>query len=128
MCLVQMVIYYIQLHMRKEGRKKWQKLLFQNLAHSYIENPTKPEDYALRKIDHEWTDGEAYALLGPSGCGKSTLLNIISGILTPSEGKILFDEKDVTTETTANRNIAQVFQFPVVYDNNDSKRKILNFL
>ncbi|MGB6329346.1 MAG: ABC transporter ATP-binding protein [Halarcobacter sp.] len=92
------------------------KITLSNLAHSYIENPTKPEDYALRKIDHEWTDGEAYALLGPSGCGKSTLLNIISGILTPSEGKILFDEKDVTTETTANRNIAQVFQFPVVYD------------
>ncbi len=92
------------------------KITLSNLAHSYIENPTKPEDYALRKIDHEWTNGEAYALLGPSGCGKSTLLNIISGILTPSEGKILFDEKDVTTETTANRNIAQVFQFPVVYD------------
>lgn len=92
------------------------KITLSNLAHSYMENPTKQEDYALRKINHEWTDGEAYALLGPSGCGKSTLLNIISGILVPSEGKILFDEKDVTNETTADRNIAQVFQFPVVYD------------
>ena len=92
------------------------KITLSNLAHSYMENPSKPEDYALRKINHEWVDGEAYALLGPSGCGKSTLLNIISGILTPSEGKILFNEKDVTNESTANRNIAQVFQFPVVYD------------
>ncbi len=92
------------------------KITLSNLAHSYKENPTKPEDYALRKINHEWVDGEAYALLGPSGCGKSTLLNIISGILTPSEGQILFDEDDVTYEPTANRNIAQVFQFPVIYD------------
>ncbi len=32
-------------------------------------------------------DGGAYALLGPSGCGKTTLLNIISGLITPSEGR-----------------------------------------
>ncbi|PLY07015.1 MAG: ABC transporter ATP-binding protein [Arcobacter sp.] len=92
------------------------KITLSDLAHSYMENPQKPEDYALRKINHEWEDGAAYALLGPSGCGKSTLLNIISGILTPSEGKILFGDNDVTYETTADRNIAQVFQFPVVYD------------
>jgi glycerol transport system ATP-binding protein len=76
----------------------------------------KPEDYALRTLNHEWEDGAAYALLGPSGCGKSTLLNIISGILTPSEGRILFDKDDVTFADIAHRNIAQVFQFPVVYD------------
>ena len=38
----------------------------------------------------------AYALLGPSGCGKTTLLNIISGLVIPSEGRLLFDDKDVT--------------------------------
>lgn len=92
------------------------KITLSNLAHSYKKNPKSLEDYALQKMNHEWVDGEAYALLGPSGCGKSTLLNLISGILTPSEGKILFGEQDVTYETTANRNIAQVFQFPVVYD------------
>ncbi|NQY93229.1 MAG: ABC transporter ATP-binding protein, partial [Campylobacteraceae bacterium] len=92
------------------------KITLSNLAHSYMENPKSDKDYALRKVDHEWVDGEAYALLGPSGCGKSTLLNIISGILTPSEGRILFDEEDVTFADTADRNIAQVFQFPVVYD------------
>lgn len=92
------------------------KITLSKLAHSYKQNPQGPEDYALQEINHEWRDGEAYALLGPSGCGKSTLLNLISGILTPSEGKIFFGEKDVTHETTANRNIAQVFQFPVVYD------------
>lgn len=58
----------------------------------------------------------AYALLGPSGCGKSTLLNIISGLLNPSEGQVLFDGKDVTNLPPDQRNIAQVFQFPVIYD------------
>ena len=45
-------------------------------------------DYALKRIDHVWEDGGAYALLGPSGCGKTTLLNIISGLITPSEGRV----------------------------------------
>ncbi|MEL6316000.1 MAG: ABC transporter ATP-binding protein, partial [Pseudomonadota bacterium] len=55
-------------------------------------------------------------LLGASGCGKSTLLNIISGLVEPSQGRILFDDVDMTQAKTAERNIAQVFQFPVVYD------------
>ncbi len=92
------------------------KITLSNLAHSYIPNPKSKEDYALQEINLEWEDGAAYALLGPSGCGKSTLLNIISGILTPSQGHIFFDDKDVTYESTVDRNIAQVFQFPVVYD------------
>ena len=87
-----------------------------NLAHSYLAKPVKPEDYALRKTDHIWEDGSAYALLGPSGCGKTTLLNIISGLLKPSEGQVLFDGKDVTDMLPQERNIAQVFQFPVIYD------------
>ncbi len=60
--------------------------------------------------------GQAYALLGPSGCGKTTLLNIISGLVIPSHGRLLFDERDVTRLPTEKRNIAQVFQFPVIYD------------
>ena len=63
-----------------------------------------------------WDDGGAYALLGPSGCGKTTLLNIISGLITPTRGRVLFDGRDVTALAPEARNIAQVFQFPVVYD------------
>ena len=65
------------------------KITLSNLRHSYEANPQSPDDYALKKIDLDWQDGGAYALLGPSGCGKSTLLNIISGLLTPSEGAVL---------------------------------------
>ena len=92
------------------------KITLDNLAHSYLPNPTSEDDYALKELNHDWEDGAAYALLGASGCGKSTLLNIISGLLHPSQGRILFDGKDVTNAPTAERNIAQVFQFPVVYD------------
>ncbi|MEQ3711070.1 MAG: ABC transporter ATP-binding protein [Tateyamaria sp.] len=92
------------------------KITLSNLKHSYLPDPKGAEDYALKEIDLDWEDGGAYALLGPSGCGKSTLLNIISGLLTPSEGKILFDDRDVTDLPPDQRNIAQVFQFPVIYD------------
>ncbi len=92
------------------------KITLSNLRHSYHPNPASRDDYALKEIDLDWTDGGAYALLGPSGCGKSTLLNIISGLLVPSEGKILFDGADVTDLPPDQRNIAQVFQFPVIYD------------
>ena len=87
-----------------------------HIRHAYMANPARDEDYALREVHYSWEDGGAYALLGPSGCGKTTLLNIISGLLTPSEGKILFDGNDVTRLQPEERNIAQVFQFPVVYD------------
>ena len=86
------------------------------IAHSYLRKPKEESDYALKHIHNIWEDGGAYALLGPSGCGKTTLLNTISGLLTPSEGKIYFDGQDVTDLPTSERQIAQVFQFPVVYD------------
>ncbi|WP_296641664.1 ABC transporter ATP-binding protein [Roseinatronobacter sp.] len=92
------------------------RITLDNLAHSYLPNPKSEDDFALKELNHDWEDGAAYALLGSSGCGKSTLLNIISGLLHPSQGRILFDGEDVTQATTADRNIAQVFQFPVVYD------------
>ncbi len=92
------------------------QITLKDLAHSYVANPTKDADFALKEMDYVWQDGGAYALLGSSGCGKTTLLNIISGLLRPSKGRVLFGDRDVTDVATAARNIAQVFQFPVVYD------------
>ena len=87
-----------------------------DLAHSYKPNPQQDSDYALMPLKMEFEDGGAYALLGPSGCGKTTMLNIMSGLLVPSHGKVLFDGRDVTRASPQERNIAQVFQFPVIYD------------
>ncbi|MEY2890878.1 MAG: sn-glycerol-3-phosphate import ATP-binding protein UgpC [Pseudomonadota bacterium] len=87
-----------------------------DLAHSYKANPQDDADYALLPLKMSFDDGGAYALLGPSGCGKTTMLNIMSGLLVPSHGSVQFDGQDMTRATPQQRNIAQVFQFPVIYD------------
>ncbi len=88
----------------------------EKLRHSYREPAGDEADWALKRLDLEWKAGSANALLGPSGCGKTTLLNIVSGLLRPTEGVVRFDGRDVTQLAPDARNIAQVFQFPVVYD------------
>ena len=98
------------------GGRLMARITLQSLAHAYRPNPLAPADYAVREATHVWENGGAYALLGPSGCGKTTLLNIISGLVQPTKGHVLFDERDVTHLPTEKRNIAQVFQFPVIYD------------
>ncbi len=86
------------------------RIRLSNVGHSYGEGA-----YALVPADLVFEHGKTYALLGPSGCGKTTMLNIISGLLHPSQGQVYFDDREVTDVPTAQRNIAQVFQFPVVY-------------
>jgi glycerol transport system ATP-binding protein len=86
------------------------------IEHCYTAKPRSEADWALKRLDLVWRDGGAYALLGPSGCGKTTLLNVISGLVQPTKGAVLFDDRDVTNLPTQQRNIAQVFQFPVIYD------------
>jgi len=90
------------------------KIELKGLGHAYNMIDGQP-DYALFPMDMTWEDGGTYALLGPSGCGKSTMLNIVSGLLKPSIGQVFVDGKDVTDLGARKRNIAQVFQFPVVY-------------
>ncbi len=92
------------------------EIRIEKLRHAYMANPQTDDDFALKRLSLTWQDGGAYALLGPSGCGKTTLLNLISGLLTPTEGTISFDDRDVSRATPEQRNIAQVFQFPVIYD------------
>lgn len=92
------------------------KISLKNMRHSYLAAPAEDADWALKTMSVDWSDGGAYALLGPSGCGKTTLLNIISGLLAPTEGAVWFGDTDVTNVPPDRRNIAQVFQFPVVYD------------
>jgi glycerol transport system ATP-binding protein len=95
-----------------------------NISHNYYMQrcDTLPagsdtdSDFVIKDMNLVWEEGSANALLGPSGCGKTTILNIISGLLQPTVGQILYDGKDVTELTPEKRHIAQVFQFPVVYD------------
>ena len=91
------------------------KIELSNISHTYNPNDLNPT-YALNPFSMTWENGKRYAILGPSGCGKTTMLNIVSGLVKPSKGNILFDDNDVTNLITEERNIAQVFQFPVIYN------------
>lgn len=54
--------------------------------------------------------GQFVTLLGPSGCGKSSTLRIVAGLLQPDEGVVEFNGRDVTSVSSAKRNIGMVFQ------------------
>ena len=64
----------------------------------------------LDDVSFEVHDGELVSLLGESGAGKSTIVKLIAGLEYPSEGRILFDSKDVEPLPTHKRQTAIVFQ------------------
>ena len=82
-----------------------------------IDNVTKKFGHttAVSNFSAELEDGHLICLLGPSGCGKSTLLNMLCGITPVTEGKIFFDDKDVTSLPPDQRNIGMVFQNYALY-------------
>ncbi|MCW4048349.1 MAG: ABC transporter ATP-binding protein [Candidatus Bathyarchaeota archaeon] len=55
-------------------------------------------------------DGEFFTFLGPSGCGKTTTMRIVAGLEFPNEGKVFYDDKDVTQLPSFERNTGMVFQ------------------
>jgi len=68
------------------------------------------EEVAIERVDTTIKDEQLTCLLGPSGCGKTTLLRMIAGLETPSEGRIHFDDDDVTGIQVQDRGISMVFQ------------------
>ena len=70
---------------------------------------------AARGVDLRIADGEFVVLVGPSGCGKSTVLRMIAGLETPSEGKVIIGDRDVTELPPQERDIAMVFQSYALY-------------
>ena len=60
-------------------------------------------------------DGEFLVFVGPSGCGKTTTLRMLAGLETPTHGKILIDDVDVTLTPPGQRDIAMVFQSYALY-------------
>ena len=77
----------------------------------------------LKGINLDIYENEFVTLLGPSGCGKTTLLRILGGFLEPNQGRVIFDDKDITDLPAYKRDLNTVFQkyalFPHmnVYDN-----------
>ena len=70
---------------------------------------------AVANLNLSIAEGEFLTLLGGSGCGKSTTLNLIAGLESPSAGRVLFDDEDVTPLSPRERNVAVVFQTYALY-------------
>jgi multiple sugar transport system ATP-binding protein len=70
---------------------------------------------AARGLDLEIGDGKFMVLVGPSGCGKSTALRMIAGLESPTAGRILIGDRDVTALGPQDRDIAMVFQTYALY-------------
>lgn len=70
----------------------------QNVSMKY-QSP-EGEIEAIKNISLDITQGEFVSIVGPSGCGKSTLLNIVAGLIKPSDGKVLVNNKEVTGPTS----------------------------
>ena len=73
------------------------------------------EQHAVKPLNLTIDEGEFVVLLGPSGCGKTTTLRMISGLEAVTDGRILFDDRDVTWLDPSDRDIAFVFQFFALY-------------
>ncbi len=90
-----------------------------------LENVTKVFGtvVAVDHVSFEIEDGEFFTIIGPSGHGKTTVLRVIAGFEVPEEGRVYFDDKDVTFVKPYERGTAMVFQnyalWPhmTVYDN-----------
>src|SRR3954463_11802789 len=72
---------------------------------------------AAQGLDLDISAGEFMVLVGPSGCGKSTALRMIAGLETPTGGRIMIGDRDVTTLPPQERDIAMVFQTYALYPN-----------
>jgi ABC-type sugar transport system ATPase subunit len=70
---------------------------------------------AVDDITTVFPEGTVTCLLGPSGCGKTTLMRMIAGLETPTHGSIKFGEREVTHLPPGKRDVAMVFQYPVMY-------------
>lgn len=71
------------------------KLEFNNVSKSFIRSDSNSITNALDDINFEIHDGEFVSIVGPSGCGKSTILRLIAGLIFPTTGEILLDDKEI---------------------------------
>ena len=102
------------------------KVSLQNLTKKFPNRNKKihSDVVAVDNFNIEIPSGKLVGLLGPSGCGKSTALNMICGLEKPTEGKIFFDEDDVTGLPPEKRGVGMVFQNYALYPHLTVKQNI----
>ena len=103
------------------------KVVLQNLTKRFPNRNKKIHEdvVAVDDFNFEIPDGKLIGLLGPSGCGKSTTLNLISGLETPTSGRIFFGDDDVTDLPPENRGVGLVFQNYALYPHLTVRKNIM---
>ena len=102
------------------------KVRLENLTKKFpSRNKDGVETTAVDNFTYEIPDGKLIGLLGPSGCGKSTTLFMLSGLQSPTSGKIYFGEDDVTNLTPEKRGVGLVFQNYALYPHMTVKQNIM---
>lgn len=86
-------------------------LKLENVSYRYKDAPK--DSYVFKDINYEFEQGKIYAIKGKSGSGKTTLLSLITGLEKCSEGKVLYDNKELkkmNLDKYRNTDIGIVFQ------------------
>ena len=105
--------------------KKGVSIRLSNVTKVFIDPKKKKDTYAVNDFNILIPAGKLVGLLGPSGCGKSTTLYMISGLLKPTNGRIFFDEDDITDLSPESREIGLVFQNYALYPHMTVKQNIM---
>ena len=107
------------------------KITIQNLTNTFPSRNKKDRKEkkggvtAVNNMCIEIPSGKLVGLLGPSGCGKSTTLFMLSGLESPTSGKIYFDDQDVTSLAAERRGIGLVFQNYALYPHMTVEQNIM---
>ncbi|EGC84728.1 ABC transporter ATP-binding protein [Anaerococcus hydrogenalis] len=88
------------------------KLELKNVSKVFEKIEEDEKTHALKNIDLSIDNNEFVSIVGPSGCGKSTMLRLISGLIRPSQGKILLDGKEIEKPSSKK---GMVFQKPTLF-------------
>jgi putative spermidine/putrescine transport system ATP-binding protein len=75
--------------------------------------------HAVDELELEIADGEFFSMLGPSGSGKTTVLRLIAGFESPTSGRVLLGEDDVTDLPPHRRDVNTVFQDYAIFPHMD---------
>ena len=106
--------------LRKSNMEPLVKL--ENVSFSYEDEESENNLFAVKNLSLEINEGEFVAILGHNGSGKSTTAKLINMILTPKEGKIFIDGKDITTDSIKDSDIFEVRKkIGVVFQNPDNQ-------
>jgi branched-chain amino acid transport system ATP-binding protein len=84
--------------------------------------------HAVRNLDFDVTEGEILGLIGPNGAGKTTVVNLVTGMIMPSSGEVIFGGQDITKiapHQRASLGLVRTFQSTTVYGNQTVRENAL---